>query len=63
MEKILVIFDENGSELGTICKRKKSFILLDKSERIVQRVSLKITLREVKEILLKRKSHVNEMIQ
>lgn len=55
MEKILVLFDDNGSELGAIYKRKRAFILVDNSGKTVQTVSLKITVREAKEILLKRK--------
>ncbi len=55
MEKIIVLVDDNGFELGAIYREKRSFILTDDAGEIVQKVSLKITVREAKEILLKRK--------
>lgn len=56
MEKILVIIDDNGSALGAICKRKRSLLLVDGSGKIVQKVHLKMTIKEAKEILLGRRT-------
>ncbi len=51
MEKIIAIVEDDGSELGAVYKRKRSFFLVDCSGEVVQKVSMKITLGEAKRIL------------
>jgi hypothetical protein len=55
MENIVVIIDDNGSALGAVCMRKENAVLVDKVGKIIQNVSLKITVKEAKDILLRRK--------
>ena len=55
MEKIIVIIDDTGSALGAACMREESVVLLDNLGKVVQTVSIKATVKEAKEILLRRK--------
>ena len=55
MENIVVIIDDNGSALGAVCMREENAVLVDKVGKMIQNVSLKITVKEAKEILLRRK--------
>lgn len=58
MEKIIVLFGDDGLTLGSVCKHGKKFVLVDNSGNIIQRVSLKITVKEAKEILLRKKGKI-----
>ena len=56
MDKTIVILDDNGSALGAVhMKNEEDVILTDNSGKQIQQVSIKITIKEVKEILLRRK--------
>jgi hypothetical protein len=55
-KNILVIVDDDGTELGAIIKQKSEFLLTNESGRTIQRISLKMTVRQAKEILLRRQT-------
>jgi len=55
MDKIIVLIDDNGCALGAVCRREKNLILVDNSGKIIQTVSIKTTIKEAKEILLRKK--------
>ena len=55
MEKIIVILDNNGSALGAVCKQEENTILVDKIGKKLQNLSIKMTVNEAKDILLRRK--------
>ena len=55
MDKIIVIIDDTGSALGAVCMREENVVLLDNLGKFVQTVSIKTTVKEAKEILLRRK--------
>ncbi len=52
MERILSIVDDDGSELGSVYKRGNRFFLTNEVQKTIRRVSLKMTVREAREILL-----------
>ncbi len=55
MEQLIVLIDDNGSALGSVLMREENFTLLDKSGKEIQKVSSKTTVKEAKDILLRRK--------
>ena len=57
MDKIIVVLDDNGSALGAVCIREENVVLLNNLGKFVQTISIKATVKEAKEILLRRKLH------
>ena len=57
MNNIIVILDDNGSAVGAACKQDNDVVLVDNFGKQVQHVSLKTTIKEAKEILLRRIFH------
>lgn len=55
MEQLIVLIDDNGLALGSVLMNEENFTLLDHSGKIIQRISSKMTVREAKDILLRRK--------
>ena len=55
MDKIIVIIDDTGQALGAVCKQEENFILVDNLGKKIRTICLKMTVKEAKEILLKRK--------
>ncbi|MFH0749283.1 MAG: hypothetical protein V1915_05160 [Candidatus Bathyarchaeota archaeon] len=53
MDEIIVIIDDTGSALGAVCMREKGAVLLDTKGKFVQQISIKSTVKEAKEILLR----------
>ena len=61
MEKMIFLFGDDGLTLGSVCKQGKKFVLVDNSGNMIQRVSMKITVKEAKEILLRKKEKLSEV--
>lgn len=55
MEKIIVLIDDNGLALGAVCMRQKNVVLVDNLGKVIREVSIKMTVKEAKEIFLQRK--------
>ena len=55
MEQVIVLLDYNGLALGAVRMDGENSILVDKSGKILQEISSKTTVREAKEILLRKK--------
>ena len=55
MEKIIVLIDDNGLALGAVCMREENVVLVDNLGKMIQEVTVKMTVKEAKEILLRRK--------
>ena len=55
MDKIIVIIDDTGSALGSVCKCEENVVLVDNLGKMIQKVTVKMTVKEAKEILLRRK--------
>ena len=59
MDEVIVILDDTGSALGAVKKNEDDVILVDRLGNKVQDVSIKISVKEAKEILLRIKlSHL-----
>jgi hypothetical protein len=55
MEQVIVLLDDNGLALGAVHMDEGNSIPMDKSGKIIQKISSKKTVKEAKEILLRRK--------
>lgn len=53
MDEVIVILDDTGSALGSVKKNEDDIVLLDARGKKVQDVSIKISVKEAKEILLR----------
>lgn len=61
MEKTIVILDNNGLALGAVRISEENVILFDDLGKQIQQVSIKMTFKDVKEILLKKKDKLHNM--
>ena len=55
MEQIVVVIDDTGSALGSVQMNEGNFVLLDKSGKVIQKINSKMTVKQIKEILLRRR--------
>jgi hypothetical protein len=55
MDEVIVILDDNGSALGAVRKNEDVVVLVDTRGKTIQEVSIKISVKEAKDILLRRK--------
>ena len=55
MEGPIVILDDDGTALGSVSRREDGVFLLDRAGRQLREVSVKSTIKDLKEILLRSK--------
>ena len=52
LDRPIVVMDDNGVALGSVCRQDEKLFLLDAYGRVLQEVSAKLTIKNVKGILL-----------
>jgi len=52
MDKPIIIMDDNGVALGSVCHQNGKLFMLDAFGRVLQEVNPKLTIKNVKTLLL-----------